>query len=471
MTTLADTVVAATAALNTNAQAYFDKEERVALREAAVVLAAGNATNDNDSTELARAVARGLFVGSFGAAANALSCQIPGGLVLPTLEPWTRLRGMAAQTNTSGVVTLTVAGIGTAAGFRTGPLLRQDGSALQQGDVPVGVPFDVQPDAGNPMAFRMAGKVASDAGSPFGTAAGTNAYTVTLAPAPASLRQGLQILVYFPGANTITNPTLNINGLGAYPIVKQLGGALQVGDVTGFVPLIFDATLAAWRFNGLAPSAAGRIIGIRTYTASDVYVPSPGMTQIDVYGVGGGGGGAGASNPSAGLVSLGSPGGCGTNGRASFSAVQVGPSQPVNIGAGGASAASSAGANGGSTSLGSLVVFAGGLGGGIFNGATPPAYNGNGALAAAATGANMFFQRGYTSDRALAINATASGMFCGQGGNGPYGNSQGSAANTNGANATGYGAGGGGCAIAPGGGPAVGGAGAPGLLFIIEYGA
>ena len=245
----------------------------------------------------------------------------------------------------------------------------------------------------------------------------------------------------------------------------------------GLTPTNGDLTQLAQAIAKIAAAgsvkSAARFLAVQIFLVSGTYIPTAGMTEAEVLGTGAGGAGAGCTNPGAGLASSGSPGGNGTSGRAILNATQIGASQAVLVGLGGASALSSAGANGGATGLGPLVNFPGGLGGQMFNGGTPPFFNGNGSIAAAASGtpgANIFSQRGSTPDRATVLSANAVGMFVGPGGSGLYGNSPPNTANTNGPDATGYGAGGAGTACAAGGGPAQGGKGAPGILIIIERG-
>jgi len=89
----------------------------------------------------------------------------------------------------------------------------------------------------------------------YGAASGTNTYAATLFSTAAysfALTTGMEILVYFANANTTTTSTLNANGTGAKAIVKQGGGAPAAGDVSGFVPLVYDG--ANWRINGLVAS-------------------------------------------------------------------------------------------------------------------------------------------------------------------------------------------------------------------------
>lgn len=85
-------------------------------------------------------------------------------------------------------------------------------------------------------------------------AAGTVAKTVTVSPAVTALTAGLCIAVKFQYANTATNPTLNVNGLGAKAI-KRYGttaagtSAAANWNANSVVMLVYDGTywmLADW---------------------------------------------------------------------------------------------------------------------------------------------------------------------------------------------------------------------------------
>lgn len=299
-----------------------------------------------------------------------------------------------------------------------------------------------------------------------------NALTVTLDPAPATnaAMTGMPLRVVPASANTDA-ATLSANGLTALPVVRQDGSPLIAGDLPSGRIVELVCTGTAWQMIGVAASSAGRLINIQRFTASGTYTPTPGMTFCMVEGCGGGGAGGGGSNPTAGNSSLGAPGGGATSGRARFTAADIGASKAVVIGAAGLGALSTTGGTGGSTSLGSLAIFPGGDGGGISNNTAPPAFNGNGSLAGAATGANISEKRGSTPGYATAVSALAIGMYVGPGGDTPYGNGRANSSNSNGLPGIGYGSGGSGVALAAGGGPAIGGNGAAGILIILEYGA
>lgn len=93
--------------------------------------------------------------------------------------------------------------------------------------------------------YRAAGPYAADAG-------GSDAYVITVVPAPASLNAGM---VFHFKANTANTgaATLNVNGAGAISIVRADGSALADGDIAAgqFVAVIYDGT----NFRLLSPVA------------------------------------------------------------------------------------------------------------------------------------------------------------------------------------------------------------------------
>lgn len=126
----------------------------------------------------------------------------------------------------------------------------------------------------------------------------------------------------------------------------------------------------------------------RLFTANATYVPTPGTVLAMVECVGGsGGGGATAYGPSWGMVAGG--GGSGGYSRSILTAAQLGASQAITVGQGGAGAVGAAttppaGGNGTATSFGSLVIALGGLGGLSFDAGNN--WGGGGPGAAAGTG-------------------------------------------------------------------------------------
>lgn len=77
----------------------------------------------------------------------------------------------------------------------------------------------------------------------YGTATGTNALVATLTPAPSKLVAGFTLRFKNTTANTGT-VILNVNGLGAKPIVKNGGVALSAGDLkaSGVYTVCYDGT-------------------------------------------------------------------------------------------------------------------------------------------------------------------------------------------------------------------------------------
>lgn len=84
--------------------------------------------------------------------------------------------------------------------------------------------------AGNLLNLIEAHKAENTSHVRYGVASGTNAKTITLNPAPSSLVEGLALS--FKNSTTNTGAaTLNVNGLGAKPIVKSNGSAVSSGNL------------------------------------------------------------------------------------------------------------------------------------------------------------------------------------------------------------------------------------------------
>lgn len=309
--------------------------------------------------------------------------------------------------------------------------------------------------------------VALSRGIYLGGVGGTaNALTATV-PGSVTIPALLEGMTFsFKAAlNNTAGATLNITGFGAKSIVHKDGTALKADELQAgqIAKVTYDGT------NFQFDVSYGRLLNIQTFTASGTYTPTPGMSFIRARVQGGGGAGAGATLPSAGNVSLGSPGTCGAYAEGKFTAAQVGASQAVTIGAAGAAVVGGAGGAGGSSSLGALISSPGGLGGGMLNNASAPNVNGTGNFTALPTGGNILAFSGGAENASLAVSA--SNGYGAPGGSSILG--KGGPAigiNANGANASGYGAGGTGCLISNGGGGNFrGGNGTPGIIIIEEY--
>ena len=118
---------------------------------------------------------------------------------------------------------------------------------------------DITNDSDFQTGTQVGNAISAEAGLmvPYGyctIAAGTVAKTVTVSPAVTALTAGLCIAVKFQYANTSTNPTLNVNGLGAKAI-KRYGttaagtSAAANWNANSVVMLVYDGTywmLADW---------------------------------------------------------------------------------------------------------------------------------------------------------------------------------------------------------------------------------
>lgn len=101
----------------------------------------------------------------------------------------------------------------------------------------------------------------SGGGSSFGTASGTNTYTVSCTPAVTALTAGLCIRVLFTNGNTGAS-TINVDGLGAKNIYKGAStplasGAIQAGSI---FELYYDGTV--WQLGSVqvVPTTPNKVI-------------------------------------------------------------------------------------------------------------------------------------------------------------------------------------------------------------------
>jgi hypothetical protein len=190
---------------------------------------------------------------------------------------------------------------------------------------------------------------------------------------------------------------------------------------------------------------------IQVFTTSGTYTPTPGMLYCEVEVIGAGGAGSGRTG--AGQYMTG--GGAGGRAIRRLTAAQIGASQSVTIGAGGTGVSGGSGNDGGSTALGTLVSATGGIGGAF----------GASAIIGSSGGLGADGDVNIPGAPSAIAHVAAIGFA---GASSPYGaGGREELANTNGKNASGYGAGGG--ASGSGGGGAAGGEGSNGLIVIREY--
>lgn len=78
----------------------------------------------------------------------------------------------------------------------------------------------------------------------YAVASGTDTYTASITPAMTSYVTGHIYKIKIPNTNTVTNPTLNINSLGAKTIVTANGGTVPIGRLlaNSIYNFIYDGT-------------------------------------------------------------------------------------------------------------------------------------------------------------------------------------------------------------------------------------
>lgn len=316
----------------------------------------------------------------------------------------------------------------------------------------------------------------------------TGATTTTIIPGTntiganqltSGLRDSITVNNWNILGNTGTNDAVNFIGTNDDEDVVVKRNNLERIRVTNNVVeinagiKIVDGSEAAYRY--LQSDAVGNGTwvdaippNVQVFTATATYTPSTGMMYCRVQVQAAGGGSGGTSTTAGGEASLGFPGGGGGYSEGYFTYVDIGASKLATVGAGGTAGtgggAGTAGGNGGSSSLGSLIVCAGGTGGTTFKGA-------GGGGGAGGTGGAVS-----TSGDVIAIKggagtvSTTVGRFAGNGGESFLGHGGiGVSSVGAGANPEGYGAGGGGIYIGASTTGVAGVAGTDGIIIITEY--
>jgi hypothetical protein len=237
--------------------------------------------------------------------------------------------------------------------------------------------------------------------------------------------------------------------------------APTVGQV--FTPI--GGVTYIWNGYGWAAQTpdVGMLIIPRVITTTQTYAPTPNLVFAQVECVGGGGGGGGLASTSSYYQGAAGGGGGGYS-RRLLTGAQIGASQLVTVGLGGAGAPSSPGGSvaGGVTSFGSLVVANGGGGGDVYI----PGLGGSvigavGDIIAAGSpgGAPSYGGVGY----AYGHGGHGGSSVLGGGGRSQNGTT------APGENAFNYGGGGGGAFGANYGAAVAGGNGSAGVCYILEY--
>ncbi|MGX0892091.1 hypothetical protein AB7M22_004099 [Pseudomonas sp. ADAK2 TE3594] len=301
-----------------------------------------------------------------------------------------------------------------------------------------------------------------------------NLYMANYVPAITMLKDGLVLRFTAGNANTGAS-TFAPNGLLPKPLVNLASSALRPAEIVGgsLCSVVYCAALDSWLlvYASGGNATGGRLLSVRTFTSSGVYVPTVGMKNVLVKVMGGGGGSAGIGTTTTNQASLTGGGASGSYAEALLSSATIGASQVITVGAGGAAGPVAANAgSGGTSSFGSLVSAPGGGGSPWIGSITFPAVGlfVGGFPSTPSTGANILNSAGAAGSPGISVNGST---LAGHGGNSPLGcgGFGSSVAMALAAPGTGYGSGAGGIANAPNQPGRPGGAGAPGVVIIYEY--
>ncbi|AXJ03592.1 hypothetical protein CFN16_05435 [Pseudomonas fluorescens] len=301
-----------------------------------------------------------------------------------------------------------------------------------------------------------------------------NLYMANYVPAITTLKDGLALRFTAGNANTGAS-TFAPNGLLPKPLLSLAQSALRPAEIVGgsVCSVVFSAALDSWLlvYASGGNATTGRLLGVRTFAASGVYVPSVGMKNAWVKVIGGGGGSAGIPATGSNQISMAGGGASGGYAEAWLASAAIGSSQTVTVGSGGAGgAAAEGGGGGGTSSFGSLVSATGGGGSPGFPALPLPSFGlyTGGYPSLAPSGGNIVNMAGAAGSPGICLNGS---VLAGHGGNSPLGSGGygSSAANALAAPGSGYGSGGGGIANANNQAARPGGAGARGVVIIYEY--
>lgn len=299
----------------------------------------------------------------------------------------------------------------------------------------------------------------------YGADAGvSDAYAISMSPTVTGLATGQLINFRANTANTGA-ATLNVDGLGAVPILKNGATPVDTNDILAgqLVTVIYDGTNFQMQsqVGNAAAITGGRLVSRQILTSGLVatYTRPGGINMILVEGVGGGGGGGDTSGS---VITLGAGGGGGGGGY--FQQLITSPSATYlyTVGSGGTH-----GVNGNATTFGSLTANGGALG--TSGTATANGCLVGGGAGGTASGGDINETGGAGIAGIAVVNVGASGgnggdsvLGCGAAGaiGSPTASGNSAAANSGG---------GGGGAAANAGTNANGGNGGSGLIIVYEY--
>lgn len=244
------------------------------------------------------------------------------------------------------------------------------------------------------------------------------------------------------GTGTPTDPgtTAVIDAVRQYATEGGAGVSPTVPGAEWF-NMMTDEVLAVLAEAGITPDKAshgqlleailalvdtGRLIGVKRFTSSGTYTPTPGTKSVVVEVQGGGGAGGGAATTGASTISAAIGGAAGSYGRGLFTSGFAGVS--VTIGVGGVGVSGGAGSSGGASSFGGLISAPGGVGAPVGLAGVPSGFTSTGFNSGAPTGANIssVLGQGGGSPAGLAgplmsLGGVGGGSYFGCGGSGENG--------------------------------------------------
>lgn len=186
---------------------------------------------------------------------------------------------------------------------------------------------------------------------------GPSSYTATLDP-PATRYNDYMVLTIVPAVTNDGAASVNVDGIGSHPIVRNDGSPVIADDLRKDVPLEICYFAGSWYLISTARSqSASSFPEDFRYEVHGTYnfvVPPDVRTlEVHVYGAGGGGGGA--------IDNMGGGGGGGGGGYArKICHVEPNSTHVVIIGLGGVGGRMSNGAQGGTSSFGNFCAATGG---------------------------------------------------------------------------------------------------------------
>ncbi|MEM5435229.1 hypothetical protein [Paraburkholderia diazotrophica] len=322
--------------------------------------------------------------------------------------------GQPSMTTRAGRVVLTLkAGVAAATGSQITP-------AVDAGCIGLWVVT-----VANGQATITAGNISQYAGAPilptsllqsiinnnleYGIDNGTaNAVQATFPLPPTAVADNQQFWVKIKNGNTgATTFTPNPGVVAAAPVVGGAHQALQGGELAanGRALFLYRSDIASYVLEGCTGAAlqvgaatqsqhamqlgqaTGRLLNIQVFNSNGTYTPTAGTKNCRATVVGGGASGGGAAATTSGQFAVGAGGGGGAFSIGYYPVASL-AGQSVTIGSGGASASAN-GNPGGSSSIGSVMTAAGGVGGSVGLAATSFSVSAGGSGGTIATGGNV----------------------------------------------------------------------------------